>query len=64
VIIATFLFVLALFACIGIASSRKAKNDPRDYLLASQETAPWLVGLSAIATNNSGYMFIGVIGYT
>jgi sodium/proline symporter len=24
----------------------------------------WLVGLSAVATNNSGYMFIGVIGYT
>ena len=25
---------------------------------------PWLVGLSAVATNNSGYMFIGVIGFT
>jgi SSS family solute:Na+ symporter/sodium/proline symporter len=26
--------------------------------------APWLAGLSAVATNNSGYMFIGVIGFT
>ncbi len=26
--------------------------------------SPLLVGLSAVATNNSGYMFIGVIGYT
>ena len=63
-IIATFLFFLALFAGIGIASHVRAKGDARDYLLASQETPPWLVGLSAIATNNSGYMFIGVIGYT
>jgi sodium/proline symporter len=64
VIIATFLLFLAFFAAIGIASHMQARSDPRDYLLASQETPPWLVGLSAIATNNSGYMFIGVIGYT
>ncbi len=63
-IAATFLFFLALFAGVGIASHVRARSDARDYLLASQETAPWLVGLSAIATNNSGYMFIGVIGYT
>ncbi len=63
-IIATFLIFLAFFAAIGIASHMQARSDTRDYLLASQETPPWLVGLSAIATNNSGYMFIGVIGYT
>ncbi len=63
-IAATFLLFLALFAGIGIVSHVRARRDTRDYLLASQETPAWLVGLSAIATNNSGYMFIGVIGYT
>ena len=24
---------------------------------------PWAVALSAAATNNSGYMFVGLIGY-
>lgn len=27
-------------------------------------SALWLAGLSAVATNNSGYMFIGLMGYT
>ena len=63
-ILASFLAFLALFAAIGIASHLRSRGDSRDYLLASQDTPPWLVGLSAIATNNSGYMFIGIIGYT
>lgn len=62
--IATFLCVLGVFGVIGLASSRLARADRRDYLLAGQTVRPWLVGLSAVATNNSGYMFIGVIGYT
>jgi SSS family transporter len=63
-IIASFAFFLAMFAAVGIASHRMAQPQSRDYLLANQDVAPWLVGLSAVATNNSGYMFIGVIGYT
>ncbi len=63
-IVASFAFFLAMFAAVGLASHRFAKPDSRDYLIASQDIAPWLVGLSAVATNNSGYMFIGVIGYT
>ena len=63
-IVASFAVFLALFAAVGIASHRFSKGDSRDYLIASQDVAPWLVGLSAVATNNSGYMFIGVIGYT
>ncbi len=62
--IATFLCVLGMFGLIGLASSRLSRADRRDYLLAGQTVRPWLVGLSAVATNNSGYMFIGVIGYT
>lgn len=62
--VASFLACLAIFVLIGVASHRHSSADRRNYLLADQNVSPWLVGLSAIATNNSGYMFIGVIGYT
>lgn len=42
----------------------KSRGTRHDYYLADSSVSPWLVGLSAVATNNSGYMFIGVIGYT
>jgi SSS family transporter len=64
VIAASFLFFLAVFIGVGVSAYRFARSDSRDYLLASQTTPAWLAGLSAVATNNSGYMFIGVIGYT
>ncbi|GIX30684.1 MAG: sodium:proline symporter [Porticoccaceae bacterium] len=62
--VASFLAFLALFAGVGLASSLRARSGKLDYYLASRSVSPWLVGLSAVATNNSGYMFIGVIGYT
>lgn len=60
----SFLLILGVFLAIGLASGRKATGERNDYYLASSEVRPWLAGLSAVATNNSGYMFIGVIGYT
>ncbi|HEX9595402.1 MAG TPA: sodium/proline symporter [Anaerolineales bacterium] len=60
----SFILILAIFLAIGIASARKATGSRTDYYLASRNVRPWLVGLSAVATNNSGYMFIGVIGFT
>ena len=62
--IVTFALFLIGFAFVGIASSRKKEKNTKDYLLAGQDMKPWLVALSAVATNNSGYMFIGMIGYT
>jgi SSS family transporter len=61
---ASFLFFLLLFVLIGISSVSKSRGTKQDYYLASRSVSPALVGLSAVATNNSGYMFIGVIGYT
>ncbi|GLR27646.1 sodium/proline symporter [Limnobacter litoralis] len=61
---------IAFFGCllvvllIGLSSSRLAQDSAADYFVASRSMPPWLVGLSAVATNNSGYMFIGLIGYT
>ncbi|HEY9202373.1 MAG TPA: sodium/proline symporter [Gammaproteobacteria bacterium] len=62
--ISSFIFFLLLFTLIGVASAFKSQGTKEDYYLASSTIKPWLVGLSAVATNNSGYMFIGVIGYT
>ncbi|MEE2744182.1 MAG: sodium/proline symporter, partial [Bdellovibrionota bacterium] len=60
----SFIFFLLLFVFIGLLSSFYSKKTQEDYLTTGQSTSPWLVALSAVATNNSGYMFIGVIGFT
>lgn len=63
-IIASFSFFLIAFTVIGVLASRVKKSSSEDYLVASRNVNPWLVALSAVSTNNSGYMFIGLIGYT
>lgn len=62
--IATFILFLAAFVGIGLASARVSRGTGADYYLANRSVPAPLAGLSAVATNNSGYMFIGVIGYT
>jgi sodium/proline symporter len=62
--IISFIGFLLGFTLIGLSSVWKSRGTAKDYYLASSSVKPWLVGLSAVATNNSGYMFIGVIGYT
>ena len=63
-IMITFSLFLCLFLGIGIASAIKKKNTVSDYLLANQGVSDWVAALSAVASSNSGYMFIGMIGYT
>ena len=63
-IIVSFIGFLIGFTLIGLASLIRSRGTRHDYYLADSSVSPWLVGLSAVATNNSGYMFIGVIGYT
>ena len=60
----SFLFCLSLFLVVGLLSARVKRDSHADYYLCESRVPPWLVGLSAMATNNSGYMFIGLIGYT
>ncbi len=60
----SFVLCLLVFAAIGGASVRHSKKTTEDYLVAGNSISPWLAGLSAVATNNSGFMFIGMIGYT
>ena len=61
---ASFVFFLLIFAVIGGLSAMRRQQTTEDYLVAGRNVPPWLAGLSAVATNNSGYMFIGMIGLT
>lgn len=63
-VVASFLAFLGLFVVIGLFSLKQSRRTSIDYLLAGHNMQPWLVALSAVATNNSGYMFIGMIGFT
>ena len=59
----SFIGFLLFFMAIGLLAARHGKNDHTDYYLAGRTVKPWAVGLSGVATNNSGYMFIGMVGY-
>ncbi len=61
--IITFALCLLGFTGVGAMAARAKQDNTEDYLLAGRSVSPWLTALSAVATNNSGYMFIGLIGY-
>lgn len=63
VIMISFVLFLACFAVVGIGSARRKKSTTEDYLLAGRAVNPWLTALSSMSTNNSGYAFIGLVGY-
>ncbi|MBB64623.1 MAG: sodium:proline symporter [Waddliaceae bacterium] len=64
ILVSSFLFFLFLFLIVGVLSTLKSKGTTSDYLMARQSVSAPVVALSAVSTNNSGYMFIGMIGYT
>ena len=55
---------MSFFAGVGLASIRVKKDTTDDYLVAGRGMSPSLAALSAVSTWNSGYMFIGFIGFT
>ncbi len=64
IIASSFLISLLLFLVIGLSSVTKSRKTSEDYLVMGKTVPAWLAGLSAVATNNSGFMFIGMIGLT
>ena len=64
IIASSFVFFLLLFMGVGLYSMTQKSETTEDYLVASRGMSPWTVALSAVATNNSGFMFIGLIGET
>ena len=63
-VIISFTFFMSFFAGVGLASIRVKKDTTDDYLVAGRGMSPSLAALSAVSTWNSGYMFIGFIGFT
>lgn len=63
-ILASFSVILSLFVLSGAFAWFRKKRSPDDYLIASRKQPPWLSALSAVSTNNSGFMFIAMIGFT
>ena len=63
-IIGSFLFFLCLILVVGIFSAKAGKKTNADYMLASRSIGPIPIALSAVSTCNSGFMFIGMIGFT
>ena len=62
-ILLSFLLFMFFFAGVGLASMRVKVDTTDDYLVAGRGMHPGLAALSAVSTWNSGYMFIGFIGF-
>lgn len=60
----SFVISLILLTASGTMAIIRKRKTTEDYLVASRKVKPWLAALSTVATNNSGFMFIGMIGYT
>ena len=62
-LLASFLLFMLFFAGVGLASMMVKEDTTDDYLVAGRGMHPALAALSAVSTWNSGYMFIGFIGF-
>ena len=62
-LLASFLLFMLFFAGVGLASMWVKEDTTDDYLVAGRGMHPALAALSAVSTWNSGYMFIGFIGF-
>ena len=63
-LITSFVVFLVAITAIGVwASLVEHSRSPEDYLVASRQVPAWLAALSAVATNNSGFMFVGLIAF-
>ncbi|HUH05080.1 MAG TPA: hypothetical protein VML75_23945, partial [Kofleriaceae bacterium] len=58
----SFFAFLGAYVAVGVWSARHSVPTTEDYLLASRSINPWLAALSSVATDNSGFMFMGLTG--
>jgi sodium/proline symporter len=64
VVAISFTVFILTFLGIGVYSATRKQDTDEDFLIASRNIGPWMMALSAVATNNSGFMFVGLIGST
>lgn len=63
-VIISFITFLILILSVGLYTKRFSQQTSGDYLLASRDIPVWQAALSALASTYSGFMYIGLIGYT
>ena len=63
-LILSFSIFLFIMLAIGGAASYFSKSTTFDYILAGRNIGPFSIALSAVSTCHSGFMFIGMIGFT
>jgi sodium/proline symporter len=63
-ILVSFIVFLIAMTGIGVYSSTRSKKTTTDYILAGRDVGPIPMALSAVSTCHSGFMFIGMIGFT
>ncbi len=63
-ILVSFCVFLVLMTLVGISASKQNRKNNTDYILASRSVGPIATALSAVSTCHSGFMFIGMIGFT
>lgn len=63
-VIISFIVFLLIMTGIGLYSSKKSLKTTADYILANRSVGAIPTALSAVSTCHSGFMFIGMIGFT
>jgi sodium/proline symporter len=58
----SFFGFLLVFTAVGVYATTRKTETTEDYLVAGRSVSPWLTALSAVSSNNSGFMFIGLVG--
>ena len=59
----SFVIYTVGIALLGLASSRFSRNSHSDFLLADRGLGPWVAGLSAAASAESGWVTLGLVGF-
>jgi sodium/proline symporter len=62
-VLLAFLVFVAAFMAVGIAAAFRTAATESDYILGGRSMGPFLVGLSAGATGNSGFIMFGAVGF-
>ena len=61
-VIWSFVLYTSLIVFVGIYAGRLAKGSDEDYLLAGRSLGPWVAGISASASSESGWVTMGLVG--
>ena len=59
----SFIVYTVAIALLGLLSTRYSKESHADFLLADRGLGPWVAGLSAAASAESGWVPLGLVGF-